>query len=192
MEAKLEKLKNEKDALELGNKIKQMQNPTFYHLLTFLYIGYAKLSTGDIPLKQEMSIKRKIAEWLDLSYRNVDQYEIVMKESLHCFNSIDEKDQKEQLVLIANQIANTENVDEIVVRKVLSEIRDIALSTGIFEQGEKVLHDELAAAMGISMKTIDDHCGPLENLPKKAEEIQEQVEKKNNQIGFRYGQTGKE
>ena len=124
-----------------------MQNPTFLHLLTFLYIGYAKLSNNDIKLPQEMSIKRKIAEWIDLSYRNVDKYEMVMRESLQWFNSIAKNEQKEQILLIANQIANTDTIDEIVIRKVLSEIRDIAVSTGVFAQGEKVLHDELAATI---------------------------------------------
>ncbi len=164
-----------------------MKNPTFYHLLTFLYIGFAKVSNNEIPLIQEFSIKRKIAEWLDLSFRNVDQYEIIMRESLEWFNGIDEKEQRAHVLLIAQQIAGTDTVDEIVVRKVLSEIRDIAVSTGLFDQSEKLLHDEIAAAMGISIKTIDDHCGPLGSLPKKAEAIQEEVEKKNNSIGFRYG-----
>ncbi len=164
-----------------------MENPSFFHLLTFLYIGFAKLSNNDILLAQEMSIKRKIAEWLDLSYRNVDQYEMIMRESLQWFNSIEEDQQKEHLLLIANQIATTDTIDEIVIKKVLSEIRDISVSTGKFVQSEKMLHDELAKTMGINIRTIDDHCGPLENLNKKTEEIEEAVAKKNNTIGFRYG-----
>lgn len=168
-----------------------MENPSFFHLLTFLYIGFAKLSNNDILLAQEMSIKRKIAEWLDLSYRNVDQYEMIMRESLQWFNSIEENKQKEHLLLIANQIATTETIDEIVIKKVLSEIRDISVSTGKFEQSEKVLHDELAKTMGINIKTIDDHCGPLENLNEKTEEIEAAVAK-NNSIGFRYGNMDEE
>ncbi|MDE0770767.1 MAG: hypothetical protein OSB25_01015 [Salibacteraceae bacterium] len=166
-----------------------MENPSFFHLLTFLYIGFAKLSNNEIPLAQEMSIKRKIAEWLDLSYRNVDQYEMIMRESLQWFNTIEENKQKEHLLIIANQIATTDTIDEIVVKKILSEIRDISVSTGIFEQSEKVLHDELAKTMGINIVTIDDHCEPLKNLTKKTEEIEEAVAKKNKSIGFRYGNT---
>ena len=73
-----------------------MENPSFYHLLTFLYIAFAKVSNNDITLAQEMAIKRKIAEWLDLSYRNVDQYEMVMRESLQWFNSYEDDEQKTQ------------------------------------------------------------------------------------------------
>ena len=114
-----------------------MENPSFYHLVTFLYIGFAKLSNNEITLAQEMSIKRKIAEWLDLSYRNVDQYEMIMRESLQWFNSYPEDEQKTHLLIIANQIANTDAIDEIVIKKVLSEIRDIAVSNGVFQQEEK-------------------------------------------------------
>jgi len=166
-----------------------MENPSFYHLLTFLYIGFAKLSNNEITLAQEMSIKRKIAEWLDLSYRNVDQYEMIMRESLQWFNSYPEDEQKTHLLIIANQIANTDTIDEIVIKKVLSEIRDIAVSNGVFQQEEKMLHDELAKIMGVNIKTIDDHCGPLENLTKKTEEIEEAVAIKNQTIGFRYGNS---
>ncbi|MDA7730188.1 hypothetical protein N8833_00300 [Salibacteraceae bacterium] len=166
-----------------------MENPSFYHLLTFLYIGFAKLSNNEITLAQEMSIKRKIAEWLDLSYRNVDQYEMIMRESLQWFNSYPEDVQKTHLLIIANQIANTDTIDEIVIKKVLSEIRDIAVSNGVFQQEEKMLHDELAKIMGVNIKTIDDHCGPLENLTKKTEEIEEAVAIKNQTIGFRYGNS---
>ena len=166
-----------------------MENPSFYHLLTFLYIGFAKLSNNEITLAQEMSIKRKIAEWLDLSYRNVDQCEMIMRESLQWFNSYPEDEQKTHLLIIANQIANTDTIDEIVIKKVLSEIRDIAVSNGVFQQEEKMLHDELAKIMGVNIKTIDDHCGPLENLTKKTEEIEEAVAIKNQTIGFRYGNS---
>jgi len=166
-----------------------MENPSFYHLVTFLYIGFAKLSNNEITLAQEMSIKRKIAEWLDLSYRNVDQYEMIMRESLQWFNSYPEDEQKTHLLIIANQIANTDAIDEIVIKKVLSEIRDIAVSNGVFQQEEKMLHDELAKIMGVNIKTIDDHCGPLENLTKKTEEIEEAVAIKNQTIGFRYGNS---
>lgn len=166
-----------------------MENPSFYHLLTFLYIGFAKLSNNEITLAQEMSIKRKIAEWLDLSYRNVEQYEMIMRESLQWFNSYPEDEQKTYLLIIANQIANTDTIDEIVIKKVLSEIRDIAVSNGVFQQEEKMLHDELAKIMGVNIKTIDDHCGPLENLTKKTEEIEEAVAIKNQTIGFRYGNS---
>jgi len=166
-----------------------MENPSFYHLVTFLYIGFAKLSNNEITLAQEMSIKRKIAEWLDLSYRNVDQYEMIMRESLQWFNSYPEDEQKTHFLIIANQIANTDAIDEIVIKKVLSEIRDIAVSNGVFQQEEKMLHDELAKIMGVNIKTIDDHCGPLENLTKKTEEIEEAVAIKNQTIGFRYGNS---
>lgn len=166
-----------------------MENPSFYHLLTFLYIGFAKLSNNEITLAQEMSIKRKIAEWLDLSYRNVEQYEMIMRESLQWFNSYPEDEQKTHLLIIANQIANTDTIGEIVIKKVLSEIRDIAVSNGVFQQEEKMLHDELAKIMGVNIKTIDDHCGPLENLTKKTEEIEEAVAIKNQTIGFRYGNS---
>ena len=166
-----------------------MENPTFFHLLTYLYIGFTKLSNNDVSLDHEMAIKRKIAQWMDLSFRNVDQYEMVMRESLQWFNSYEDDEQKTHLLIIANQIANTDNIDEIVIRKILSEIRDISVSNGIFEQSEKLLHDEIAKTMGINIRTVDDHCGPLENLSKKTEEIEEAVAIKNQTIGFRYGNS---
>ena len=43
------------------------------------FINHAK--NNEIPLDQEMAIKRKVAQWMDLSFRNVDQYEMVMKEN---------------------------------------------------------------------------------------------------------------
>ncbi|MGB0403881.1 MAG: hypothetical protein ACPGEG_07265 [Salibacteraceae bacterium] len=165
-----------------------MENPTFFHLLTFLYIGYAKISNSDIPLEQEMSIKRKIAQWLDLSFRNVDQYEMIMKESLAWFNSVPEKQQKAHLLMVANKISKVDDVDDIVIKKVLSEIRDIAVSNGLFQQSEKILHDELAKVMGVNIKTVDDHCGPLENLPKSETDKKTELEvKPKGSIGFRYG-----
>lgn len=165
-----------------------MENPTFFHLLTFLYIGYAKISNNDIPLEQEMSIKRKIAQWLDLSFRNVDQYEMVMKESLTWFNSVPEKEQKAHLLMVANQISKVDEVDDIVIKKILSEIRDIAVSNGLFQQSEKILHDELAKMMGVNIRTIDDHCGPLEKLPKSKTTANTEVEvQSQGTIGFRYG-----
>lgn len=171
-----------------------MENPTFYHLLAFLYIGFGKLSNNDIPLEQEMAIKRKIAQWMDLSFRNVDQYEMVMRQTLEWFNSVKDKP-KDALMSVAATIAKLDNIDDIMLKKILSEVRDVAVSNGKFDQGEKVLHDEIAATMGINIVTIDDHCGPLETLSEEQQKEQKENSSSNQEdsgsIGFKYGEKKK-
>jgi translation initiation factor IF-2 len=164
-----------------------MENPTFFHLLAYLYIGFAKLSNNEIPLEEEMAIKRKIAQWMDLSYRNVDQYEMVMRQSLEWFNQ-QTGDAEQALMEVASEITKIENVDDIILKKVLSEIRDIAVSNGKFDQGEKLLHDKLGAQMGISITTIDDHCEPLKEAPKKKKRSSTKKADTEGAIGFKYGQ----
>lgn len=168
-----------------------MENPTILHQIAFLYIGFAQLSNNEIPLAQEMEIKRKIAEWLDLSYKNVDQYEMVMRESLQWFNTIEDKEKQNQLLDIAKEIASNENMDLVMVKKVLSEIRDIAISNGRFDQGEKNLHDKIASKMGVDIITTDPEC----EIPstKSDEELEdensEDYKSKSKGIGFKYGST---
>ena len=173
-----------------------MENPTFFHLLTYLYIGFTKLSNNDVSLDHEMAIKRKIAQWMDLSFRNVDQYEMVMRETLEWFNSVQEErqeqeDQEKFFFEIANVLTKNENVDQFMLTRILSEIRDIAVANGKFQQEEKVLHDKLAASMGINISTIDDHCGPLKEIPKQKEKKSTKKKKdseyKDGSIGFKYG-----
>ncbi|MBD79419.1 MAG: hypothetical protein CL840_10900 [Crocinitomicaceae bacterium] len=168
-----------------------MENPTILHLIAFLYIGFAKLSNNEIPIEEEMAIKRKIAEWLDLSYKNVDQYEMVMRETLEWFNSVDEKIKEDQLMAVAGQIAGNENMDIVNIKRVLSEIRDIAVSNGKFDRGEKKLHDKIAAVMGVSIVTVDEDCAePVDGKKKTGQPgSSKEKSKKNKGIGFRYGKS---
>jgi len=169
-----------------------MENPTILHQLAFLYIGFGQLSNNDIPLEQEMAIKRKIAEWIDLSYKNVDQYEMVMRESLSWFNTIDNEKKEEKLMKVADEITSNDHMDPVMIKKVLSEIRDIAVSNGKFDQGEKKLHDKIAARMGVNIVTADVDCEiPIPNSDEeKPDDEKSQSEKaKSKGIGFKYGNT---
>lgn len=176
----------------MNSERSNMENPTILHELAFLYIGFAQLSNNEIPIEQELAIKRKIAEWLDLSYKNVDQYEMLMRESLSWINSIDEKKKEEVLMSVAAKIIMNENMDSVMVKKVLSEIRDIAVSNGKFDQREKILHDKIAARMGENIITADADCKIITPNGEEEEQIDgtsQNKSAKSHGIGFKYGTT---
>ena len=133
-----------------------MDNPTILHQLAFLYIAFAKISNNKLPISEEISIKKKIAKWMDLSYKNVGEYEMVMKQSLKWFNETPTKNKKESLLTVAHTISKDPLIDKEALEQILSEIRDISIADGKFEKGEKELHDQIASEFGFSISTIDE------------------------------------
>ena len=133
-----------------------MNNPTILHLLAYLYIAFAKTSNNKLPIEEEITIKKKIAKWMDLSYKNVGEFEMVMRQSLEWFNETPEEDRTAIMLHVANEITKNELMDQDALEQVLSEIRDISISDGYFEKGEKLLHDKIAEVFGFNIITTDE------------------------------------
>lgn len=124
-------------------------------MIAYLFIGFAKLSNDKLPFEEEVEIKRKMARWMDLSYKNVEQYELVMKESLEWFNETPVDSRKDTLIEVAKLITLDEFIDREALSRILSELRDISVSDGKFEKGEKILHDKIAEVFGFQITTTD-------------------------------------
>jgi tellurite resistance protein len=128
-----------------------MKDPTLYHLLTFLYISFAKESNGKLAPEEEAEIKTIIARWMNVDYRNINDFERVIKESLTWFNEVPQKDRMTELLKVVKLLTNTDGVDLEMKKKILSEIRDISVADGRYDKYEKAFHDEIAHAFGIGI-----------------------------------------
>jgi len=128
-----------------------MKEPGIYHLLAFIYIAFAKESNGRLADAEEREIKTIIARWMKVNYRNINDYESVMAQSLEWFNSIDDKKRKNELVKVMTKLANTDGVDLEMKKQILSEIRDISISDGKYDKCERDFHDQLALTFGFDI-----------------------------------------
>ena len=137
-----------------------MKEPGIYHLLAFIYIAFANESNGTLAEAEEREIKTIIARWMNVNYRNINEYESVMSYSLNWFNSIDEKKRKNELIKVMTKLANTDGVDLEMKKQILSEIRDISVSDGKYDKYERNFHDRLALTFGFDIDSSYNDTKP--------------------------------
>ncbi len=130
---------------------------TPFHLINFLYIGFAHLTDGKITDKEYAEIQKSSAKWFKVDFNNISLFNQILEETTQWYNSIESDNEKYQTLLeIATQIRNIKELSEDNRKEILSNLRDIAVADGHFEENEKRMHDVIGKNLGINIMTSDN------------------------------------
>ncbi len=130
---------------------------TPFHLINFLYIGFAHLTNGEITDAEYAEIQKSSAKWFKVDYSNIALFNKILEETTQWYNSIESDNEKYQSLLeIATQLGNLEEMTADNRKELLSNIRDIAVADGRFGENEKRMHDVIGKKLGINIMTSDD------------------------------------
>ncbi len=129
---------------------------TPFHLINFLYIGFAHLTDGQITDKEYAEIQKSSAKWFKVDYSNISLFNQILEETTQWYNSIESDNEKYQTLLeIATQLGSLKELTKENKKDLLSNLRDIAVADGRFGDNEKRMHDVLGKNLGINIMTSD-------------------------------------
>ena len=128
---------------------------TPHHLLCFVCIGFANLSSPNMSKKTYDEIESKIASWINVNPSNIVKFTNLINDTIIWYDSIKTSEKRNYVLKIAKSI-NTKGIITLERKKsFLSDIRDIAVADGVFNSEEKNLHDRIAKELGINIMTTD-------------------------------------
>jgi tellurite resistance protein len=128
---------------------------TSYHLFCFVYIGFADLSNQKITKNVIEEIERKVAQWMRVNPTNIVEFNRILEETYTWYNSLSDVDQLTTVLEVAKAINQIEELTLENKKTFLSDIRDIAVVDGRFNETEKHMHDIIARELGINVMTTD-------------------------------------
>lgn len=126
---------------------------TPYHMITFIYMGFAHLPDGKISKQESDEIEQKVARWMKVSYKNINTYNDVVSQTTEWYNSMPDEEKITTLLKLAATLHKQEFMTVEYCKDLMSDIRDIAVADGRFAEKEKQLHDMVAKELGINVLT---------------------------------------
>lgn len=129
---------------------------TPYHMITFIYMGFAHLPDGKISKEESKEIEQKVARWMKVSYKNINTYNDVVSQTSEWYNSMPDEEKISTLLNMAATLHKQEFMTEEHCKDLMSDIRDIAVADGRFGEKEKHLHDMVAKEFGINVLTAQE------------------------------------
>ena len=126
-----------------------------FHLFCFVYIGFANLSNQKLEEEDMNEIQRKIAIWMNVNFSNVVEFNLILHQSSEWYNHIKQEEKLNSLLEVVRSIRELEGLNLEDLKSFLSDIRDIAIANGRFNEDEKQLHDKIARELGINVMTSD-------------------------------------
>ncbi len=130
---------------------------TPFHLINFLYIGFAHLTDGKITDSEYAEIQKNSAKWFKVDFTNISLFNQILEETTQWYNGIESENEKYQTLLeIATQLGQLKDLTQDNKKELLSNIRDIAVADGRFGDSEKRMHDVIGKKLGVNIMTSDD------------------------------------
>lgn len=129
---------------------------TPYHMITFIYMGFAHLPDGEITKEESDEIEQKVARWMKVSYKNINAYNDVVSQTSEWYNSMPDEEKVSTLLNMAATLRKQEFMTEEHCKDLMSDLRDIAVADGRFGEKEKQLHDMVAKEFGINVLTAQE------------------------------------
>jgi uncharacterized tellurite resistance protein B-like protein len=130
---------------------------TPFHLINFLYIGFAHLTDGKITDEEYAEIQKSSAKWFKVDYNNISVFNQILEETTQWYNGIESDNAKYQTLLeVSEQLAQIKELDEESRKELLSNLRDIAVADGRFGENEKRMHDVIGKNLGVNIMTSDN------------------------------------
>ena len=126
-----------------------------FHLFCFVYIGFSNLSNQKLEEKDMNEIQRKIAIWMNVNFSNVVEFNLILHQSSEWYNHIKQQEKLNSLLEVTRSIRELKELNQEDLKSFLSDIRDIAIANGRFNEDEKQLHDKIARELGINVMTSD-------------------------------------
>lgn len=129
---------------------------TPYHMITFIYMGFAHLPDAKISKEESDEIEQKVARWMNVSYKNINNYNDVISQTSSWYNDLSDEERVGTLLKMAATLHKQEFMTDENRKDLMSDIRDIAVADGRFGEKEKQLHDMVAKEFGINVLTAEE------------------------------------
>jgi len=135
----------------------EQKQMTIYHFLFVMYLGYAHLTDKNVTEEEGIEIQRKAARWFKVDHTNIDQFNKIMMESTTWYNSVETDKERFQLLMqVSENLGRVKELDLQTRKDILSDLRDIAVADGRFDEKEKQLHDVIGKNLGINIMTSEN------------------------------------